>query len=52
MDDQYSNDFLAENAAQIVSAFVAHNSISAAELPNLIQTVHATLAASHRSEAG
>ncbi|BAF86236.1 putative transcriptional regulator [Azorhizobium caulinodans ORS 571] len=45
MDDQDSNDFLAENAAQIVSAFVAHNSISAAELPNLIQTVHATLAA-------
>ncbi|MGU3494759.1 MucR family transcriptional regulator [Xanthobacteraceae bacterium A53D] len=44
MDDQDSNDFLAENAAQIVSAFVAHNSISSAELPNLIKAVHAALA--------
>ncbi|WP_029003646.1 MucR family transcriptional regulator [Azorhizobium doebereinerae] len=44
MDDQDSNDFLAENAAQIVSAFVAHNSISSTELPNLIKAVHAALA--------
>lgn len=45
MDDQDSNDFLAENAAHIVSAFVANNSVSAAELPHLIQAVHAALAA-------
>ncbi len=44
MADQDSNDFLAENAAHIVSAFVANNSVSAAELPNLIQAVHAALA--------
>jgi len=32
-----------ELAADIVSAFVSHNSVSAADLPSLISQVHATL---------
>ncbi|WP_336491291.1 MucR family transcriptional regulator [Methylobacterium nigriterrae] len=31
---------LVEHAAQIVSAYVAHNHVAAGELPGLIQTVH------------
>ncbi|MGO9769599.1 MAG: MucR family transcriptional regulator [Roseiarcus sp.] len=33
-----------ELAAEIVSAFVAHNSLPVAELPNLLSTVHGALA--------
>ncbi|MGZ7870403.1 MucR family transcriptional regulator (plasmid) [Methylobacterium radiotolerans] len=33
-----------EQAAGIVAAYVAHNSVPAAELPRLIATVHAALA--------
>jgi predicted transcriptional regulator len=37
-----SQDFVAL-AAEIVSAFVAHNSLPVAELPNLLGTVHGAL---------
>ena len=34
-----------ELASEIVSAFVRNNSVSAAELPDLIRSVHASLSA-------
>ena len=40
MTDKYNDVELVEMAADIVSAFVSHNSVPAAELPGLIHSVH------------
>ncbi|WP_322988332.1 MucR family transcriptional regulator [Hoeflea sp.] len=39
----YGADFLIELTAEIVVAFVSHNSVAANDLPNLISQVHAAL---------
>ena len=39
-----NNDALVALVAGIVSAYVSHNSVPAAELPNLIATTHAAIA--------
>ena len=51
MSESDNNELLTELTAEIVSAYVSNNPISASELPDLIGTVHdrlKTLAASRR----
>lgn len=42
---QHPDESIIELTAQIVSAFVRHNPVGASDMPNLIRTVHAALAA-------
>ena len=43
MTEKYNEVELVEMAADIVSAFVSHNSVPAAELPGLIHSVHSAM---------
>ena len=47
LDEQTTNPNLVDLAAEIVSAYVAKNSVRPADLPNLISEVHRALSSTH-----